>query len=245
MAKIFNRDIELSGSSRIMKNGSTIISATGRLEAPIQFTASDVILDDNGNEMLGFGVTASAVNYATLTNAAANTGPKLSATGDGTSVPLNLVSKANGVFMKSNIGGTETNAAVFSPTVNAFFAPMTQYTTILTAAAPTDLVYSGTHVLSGIINRSTVGANRSDTLPSATQILNAVSTAFAVGSTVRLRFLNTGTNSVTVNQGGGGTFTGSKVVLGGYSMDTAIVFTNVTAGAEAYTALNLGFGQIA
>ena len=246
MAKIFNRDIELSGSSRITKNGSTIISATGKMEAPLQFTADDAILDSNGNEMLDFGATASAVNDFEISNAATGSGPRLAAIGSDQSVPALIVAKENGVFLKSTVSGVDTTGAIFSPTVSSVESPFAIKLVPLSHSAPQNVTYAATMVLGGLITRaSTVGANRTDTLPSATQILNSVSTAIVVGSTFRLSFRNTGTNSTTLVEGGGGTFSGSKVVMGGHSMNTAIVFTNVSSGTEAYTVYNLGFGQIA
>lgn len=245
MAKIFNRDIELSGSSRITKNGSTIISATGKVEAPIQFTADDAILDSNGNEMLDFGITASAVNNLEISNAATGSGPKLSVTGSDQSIPANIISKENGVFLKSLVSGVETTGAVFSPLISSVESPFAVKLVPLSHAAPQNVTYAATMVLGGLITRtSTAGTTRTDTLPSATQLLNAVSTAVVVGSTFRLAFRNTGTNATVLSEGGGGTFSGSKVVIGGYGMDCAIVFTDVSSGTEAYTAYNLGFGQV-
>lgn len=54
------------------------------------------INDANGNELLKFGTTASAVNEVTITNKATGTGPTIEATGGDTNINLNLVPKGTG-----------------------------------------------------------------------------------------------------------------------------------------------------
>lgn len=66
------------------------------------------ILDANGNESLKLGVTASAVNEITVTNAATGNGPTISATGGDTNIDLNLQPKGTGA---ANVKGTSTSAA--------------------------------------------------------------------------------------------------------------------------------------
>lgn len=57
--------------------------------------------DANGNELLKFGSTASAINEVTITNKAAGNAPTVEATGGDTNIDLNLVSKGTGV-VKAN-----------------------------------------------------------------------------------------------------------------------------------------------
>lgn len=52
--------------------------------------------DDNGNELLKFGVTASAVNEVTITNNATGSDPKVSASGADTNIGLSLSPKGTG-----------------------------------------------------------------------------------------------------------------------------------------------------
>jgi hypothetical protein len=66
------------------------------------------LLDTNGNEIVLFTATGSAVNEITITNAAATGTPSIAATGTDTNISLNLVSKGTGVV---NINGS---AALFS-----------------------------------------------------------------------------------------------------------------------------------
>lgn len=56
----------------------------------------DEILDANGNESLIISTTTSAVNEATLTNAATTNAPSIAATGDDTNIDLQLTGKGTG-----------------------------------------------------------------------------------------------------------------------------------------------------
>jgi hypothetical protein len=84
-------------------NGGTIDGVT--ITTPRITTG---LLDTNGNEIVLFTATASAVNEVTVTNAAATGTPSIAATGTDTNISLNLVSKGTGTV---NINGA---AALFS-----------------------------------------------------------------------------------------------------------------------------------
>ncbi len=84
-------------------NGGTIDGVT--ITTPRITTG---LLDTNGNEILLFTATSSAVNEVTITNAAGTGTPSIAATGTDTNVSLNLVSKGTGTV---NINGA---AALFS-----------------------------------------------------------------------------------------------------------------------------------
>ncbi len=84
-------------------NGGTIDGVT--ITTPRITTG---LLDTNGNEIVLFTATSSAVNEITVTNAAATGTPSIAATGTDTNISLNLVSKGSGVV---NINGA---AALFS-----------------------------------------------------------------------------------------------------------------------------------
>lgn len=60
--------------------------------------------DANGNELLKFAATASAVNELTVTNAATGTPPKVSATGGDTNIGLRLEPKGSGPMSLETIG---------------------------------------------------------------------------------------------------------------------------------------------
>lgn len=84
-------------------NGGTIDNVT--ITTPRITTG---LFDTNGNEIVLFTATASAINEITVTNAAATGTPSIAATGTDTNISLNLVSKGTGVV---NINGA---AALFS-----------------------------------------------------------------------------------------------------------------------------------
>jgi len=69
-------------------------------------SGSKGIVDSSDNELLKFSSIASAVNEVTITNAATNTGPTISATGDNTNIDLNITSKGNGKISLLS-GGSE------------------------------------------------------------------------------------------------------------------------------------------
>ena len=84
------------------------------------------ISDTNGNELINFTATGSAVNEITIANAATGvTGPVISATGE-TNVGININPKGSGVFNSGGsavkIAGKETiwvpAAAMYGPTTN-------------------------------------------------------------------------------------------------------------------------------
>jgi hypothetical protein len=58
--------------------------------------------DSNGNSMLLFTATGSAVNQLTLANGASSTGPTLSATGSGSTLDITLTPKGTGAVIVSN-----------------------------------------------------------------------------------------------------------------------------------------------
>lgn len=66
------------------------------------------IYDENGNEVIKTPATTSAVNEITVTNAAANDNPTISATGDDTNIGINIKPKGTGVVA---IDGAENYAA--------------------------------------------------------------------------------------------------------------------------------------
>ncbi len=59
--------------------------------------------DANGNELLKFGTTASAVNEVTITNKATGNGPSIEVTGGDTNIDLALLSKGTGVVKANGI----------------------------------------------------------------------------------------------------------------------------------------------
>lgn len=66
-------------------------------------TNGQTLDDTNGNELLSFGVTASAVNHVSLTNAATGNGPTVKPAGDDTNADLNVEAKGTGNVVTSGM----------------------------------------------------------------------------------------------------------------------------------------------
>jgi len=100
-------------------------------------------------------------------------------------------------------------------------------------------------VLGGWIHRSGLTAGRTDTLPTAAQLCEAVQGCM-VGTTFafRVRNISAAAQTQTLAVGTGGTLASGNAVTTAQNNDHAyrIVFTNVTPGSEAYTLYSLGAG---
>lgn len=76
--------------------GVEIVDSSGNLVAPVEISNLEEIIDSNGNELLEFSVTASAVNHLAVTNAATGNSPSLAATGGDANVDVVLIPKGSG-----------------------------------------------------------------------------------------------------------------------------------------------------
>ena len=93
----------------VYDNGTDIIDASK--DVAISFTNGQYIADNSGNELLTFGVVASAVNEVKVTNAATGTaGPIIAANGE-TNTNLQLRPAGTGVI---TVGSSAANATVTS-----------------------------------------------------------------------------------------------------------------------------------
>lgn len=86
------------------------------LTAP-KFTNGGFIADANGNELIIFTTTASAVNEITLANATTGSNPSLTASGGDTDISLNLIPKGSG-GIKINNGSAITKHLSNSSSIN-------------------------------------------------------------------------------------------------------------------------------
>lgn len=91
-------------------NGGTIDGVT--ITTPRITTG---LLDTNGNEIVLFTATSSAVNEVTVTNAAATGTPSIAATGTDTNISLNLVSKGTGVVQINGATALFSGGALGTP----------------------------------------------------------------------------------------------------------------------------------
>lgn len=98
-------------------------------------------------------------------------------------------------------------------------------------------------VLSGWIMRSGATAARTDTLPTAAQLCEAIS-GVAPNTQIDVRVRNTSGQTITLAAGKGGTMVaGNTATVATVSERTfRVLITNVTPGLEAYSVYNLGGG---
>ena len=111
--------------------GTDVVTLTGTqtltnktLTAP-RFASAGFIADNNGNELIIFTTTASAVNEVTFANAATGTNPTFTASGGDANVGLNFVPKGTGAIQVSGVPiitttqtQTLTNKTLTSPIIN-------------------------------------------------------------------------------------------------------------------------------
>jgi hypothetical protein len=107
---------------------------------------------------------------------------------------------------------------------------------------------AATTVLQGLYIRSGMTAARTDTLPSAANLVAAVANAVA-GSAIWWTVLNANATAITLTiaAGAGGTLAapGTYTVPQSNAKGFLIVITNATPGSEAYTVYSLGAASAA
>lgn len=77
-----------------------------------------IMLDNNGNVILGYSTVASAVNYIEVENAATGGSPALAAKGSDTNVPVRLVPKGTGLIEILGSATTAGGLALFEASDN-------------------------------------------------------------------------------------------------------------------------------
>jgi hypothetical protein len=94
-----------SDGTNVVDTAFTEVSSdySPQLSGILDTNGNDIIIDNGGaieddsnNEYVKFVKTATAVNEVSVTNAAASTGPEISATGDDTNIDLKLTPKGSG-----------------------------------------------------------------------------------------------------------------------------------------------------
>lgn len=96
---------EISGTAVTLSGNQTI---TGQKTFNAGTFRPTDIVDSSGNQLLIFSSTASAVNEATLTNAATGQAPRIAATGDDTNIDLDLRGKGNGFSLLNILSQDDT-----------------------------------------------------------------------------------------------------------------------------------------
>lgn len=91
----------VAGTDYISPSGTETLS-NKTLTAP-KIADSGFVADANGNELIVFGTTASAVNEIKVTNAATGGKPQIAANGGDTNITLNLVPKGTGTVQANGV----------------------------------------------------------------------------------------------------------------------------------------------
>jgi hypothetical protein len=107
--------------------------------------------------------------------------------------------------------------------------------TAIATAGP--VTYTAAQIMSGWIMRDCAGAARTDTLPSASSLVNAIQGCM-VNTSFQFEVRNTsgGAFAVTLAAGTGVTLNPASTSVAQSSTRTyTVIFTNITAGQEAYT----------
>lgn len=186
-------------------------------------TVTNYITDVNGNELLGFQPTASAVNQLAIINSATTFSPNLVAEGGDTDVGMILKTKGASWLLHKAASQAVTNGSVaFNKQLTAL---TNDGTNTLTAA----------QFRAGIITHSGQTASRADTTPTAALLVGDIIGA-VVGTTYEIIYANTDDASDAVFTAGAGvTLVGSGTVAAGKAAIVWVNFTNVTAASEAVT----------
>jgi hypothetical protein len=105
------------------------------------------------------------------------------------------------------------------------------------------VTYLSSDILAGIVVRDPAGAPRTDVLPTAALMVQAMGehTSARIGDTIWCLFINgsSGNNTITLTGGTGGTLdpnqnSASAAIQQNSSKEVCIRLTNVTKGSEAY-----------
>lgn len=96
------------GDFATLAGAETLTNKT--LTAP-KFANAGFIADANGNELIEFTATASAVNQITLANSATGNAPTLTASGSDADISLNLVAKGTGTVQAGGVPVATTSGS--------------------------------------------------------------------------------------------------------------------------------------
>jgi hypothetical protein len=204
-------------------NGGTIDGVT--ITTPRITTG---LLDTNGNEIVLFTATGSAVNEITVTNAAATGTPSIAATGTDTNISLNLVSKGSGTVQVNGAAALFSGGALGTPSsgtlTNATGLPISTGVSGLGSNVATALAVNVGSSGAFVTNGGALGT------PSSGTLTNATGLPLSTGVTGTLPIANGGSGQTTaqaaMNAFAGATTSGSYLRGNGSN----VVMSTIQAG---------------
>lgn len=117
-------------------------------------------------------------------------------------------------------------------------------TTVSTVAVAGVVTYTPPQVLGKLILRDCNGDSRSDVLPTAALLLAEIQNDGQAEAGVSVEFTVRNTSdaaeTITIGAGTGGTTSGTMTIAQNNTKRFLLVFTNTSAGSEAYTVYSLG-----
>lgn len=141
--------------------------------------------------------------------------------------------------INQSLSPARTNPHINTPMVQSYGGVNGPFTTNTAGA----LTYTVQQLLSGLILRDGNGGARTDTLPTAAQIVSGYPGLMVNdGFRFNVRNMSSTAIAITIAVGAGGTLsTGSTATVAQLNAkDFLILMTNVTPGSEAYTVYSLG-----
>ena len=114
--KIYNRDVDLAGDSRLVKGDTVLIDSNGKIieSAGIEIADGDAFEDTNSNEILEFTVTASAVNHVGISNTGTGVSPVFIAEGEANTGFTFVNSEAEEVLILDSIASSVNELTISS-----------------------------------------------------------------------------------------------------------------------------------
>lgn len=224
---------------------ASLTGISGVIQAPTQ------INDVNGNEVIKFTSTTSAVNEITFTNASTTNGPVIAVTGGDTNTVLNISAKGSGSLQlqASNFiissGGAVTTGSWTATTIGVIYGG-----TGLTGCAQGDLFYgSATNTITALAKNTTATRYLSNQGTSNSPSWNQVN--LANGVTGLLPIANGGTGVASLPTAAGYLSSGITMTASAYTIITIDTkefdvgsYLDVSTNKGRYTPLLAGVYRI-